>query len=337
MMSLIATGACTTAVALPLMAGAATQTHPGGRASGSIAFMRPGEIGQYDVWVVRPDGSGLRRLTQAPLNRSDYNSDWSPEGSRVLFERRVLEDGDDGDDLYTVEADGTGLRRLTDCHGDCWADNEGAWSADGRRIAFDSATGPRAVGHPSKVAIAVMRADGTRIRELSTPEAGEEDHYPTWSPDGATVVFMRNFADDPQTPTKLMAVDVASGAERVVYRFPEWAPGAGDPKFSPSGKRILFTYWCTIAVGDECPASTRSARNARLATIRPDGTGLRLLHLGTLADSPTWSPDGRRIAFRCQPQLGTIRLCTSRLDGRDLTMFPYSPLLSVHPDWGMQP
>jgi dipeptidyl aminopeptidase/acylaminoacyl peptidase len=82
-----------------------------------------------------------------------------------------------------------------------------------------------------------MRADGTRIRELSTPEAGEEDHYPTWSPDGTTVVFMRSFANDAQTPTELMAVDVASGAERVVYRFPEWAPGAGDPKFSPSGRR----------------------------------------------------------------------------------------------------
>jgi Tol biopolymer transport system component len=255
----------------------------------------------------------------------------------VLFERRVLEDGDDGDDLYTVRADVTGLRRLTDCSGDCWADDEGAWSPDGQRIAFDSATGPRAVGHPSKVAIRLMRADGTRIRELSTPEAGEEDHYPTWSPDGTTIVFMRNFATNPQTPTKLMAVDVANGMERVIYRFPAWAPGAGDPKFSPNGKRILFTYWCTIAVGDECPESTRSPRNAKLATIRPDGTGLRLLPLHTLADSGTWAPDGRHIAFRCQPQLGTIRLCASRLNGSDLSVFPFAALASVHPDWGTQP
>jgi Tol biopolymer transport system component len=134
-----------------------------------------------------------------------------------------------------------------------------------------------------------------------------------------------------------MAVDVASGAERVVYRFPDWAPGAGNPKFSPSGKRILFTYWCTIAVGDACPDSTRGPRNARLATIRPDGTGRRVLHLGVRADSGTWAPDGRRIAVRCQPQPGTFRLCTSRLDGSDLKVFPFQPMASVHPDWGTRP
>lgn len=328
---LVATVACATAVAVPLIAHATTPARPGTLAAGSIAFMRPGEIGDYDLWAVRPSGSGLRRLTKSPATQLDYNPDWSPDGSRVLFERRA----EAGDNLYTVEADGTGLHQLTDCSGDCWANDEGTWSADGRQIALDRATGPRAVGHPTKASIWVMRADGSGLRQLSTPEPGEEDHYPTWSPDGATVVFMRNFADDMRAPTKLMAVDVASGAERVVYRFPPWAPGAGVPKFAPDGKRILFTYWCTIAVGDACPDSTRSSRNARLATIHPDGAGLRVLRLGILADSPTWAPDGESIAFRCQPQLGTIRLCTSRLDGGDLKLFPIEPLLSVHPDWGV--
>jgi len=63
-MSLIATVACTTAVAVPPVADAATQEHTGTHTSGSIAFMRPGEIGQYDAWIVRPDASGLRRLTR---------------------------------------------------------------------------------------------------------------------------------------------------------------------------------------------------------------------------------------------------------------------------------
>jgi hypothetical protein len=40
---------------------------------GLIAFMRPGTAGQYDIWVVRPDGTGLRRVTESPVNRSDPN------------------------------------------------------------------------------------------------------------------------------------------------------------------------------------------------------------------------------------------------------------------------
>jgi hypothetical protein len=31
--------------------------------NGLIAFMRPGQVGEYDIWVVRPTGKGLRRLT----------------------------------------------------------------------------------------------------------------------------------------------------------------------------------------------------------------------------------------------------------------------------------
>jgi Tol biopolymer transport system component len=297
--------------------------------NGLIAFMRPGRVGEFDIWAVRPDGRGLRRVTTSPKDRSDYNPAWSPDGSTVLFERRVLTS--QGDDLFTVSANGTGLRQLTGCDRDpdCWSDNEASWSRDGSRIAFGRATGPRDQEGPSKVAIYVASADGTGIRQLSTPPPGSEDHYPTWSADGGTVVFQR----DPQT--KLIAVDVATQAERVVYELPAWAHGAGVPKFAPDGKRILFSFWCIY--GDSCPPSTRSARNARLATIRPDGTGLRRLPLKALGDSGAWSPDGTRIAFRCWPKtglhVGNFRLCTSKLDGTRLKRFPWR-LDSAHPDWG---
>ena len=57
----------------------------------------------------------------------------------------------------------------------------------------------------------------------------------------------------------------------------------------------------------QCPDGARGPRNARLATIRPDGTGLRVLRLGMLADSGAWAPDGDAITFRCQPQAGPPR------------------------------
>src|SRR5689334_15465052 len=105
----------------PTRAAPLTRVH-----NGLIAFMRHGTVGEYDLWVVRPDGTGLRRLTTAPRDRSDYNPTWSPDGSQLLFERRVLTS--QGDTLFTVPATGGSLHQLTRCSGTCWSHNEGSWS-----------------------------------------------------------------------------------------------------------------------------------------------------------------------------------------------------------------
>jgi Tol biopolymer transport system component len=312
--------------------------------NGLIVFMRPGTIGEYDLWSVRPDGTGLRRLTESPANRSDYNPTWSPDGSVVLFERRKTADVPGSDEaLYEVNAHGGGFRQITHCHGRCWSDGEPAWSASGRLIAFGRATGPRSAPGPSLIAIYIANANGTHIRQISKPPHGYEDHYPTWSPDGRTIVFQRDTSTPTPGQTKLIAVNVTTRRERIVYRIPKWAPGSGLAAVSPNGKRILFGYWCIY--GDSCPPSTRAHRNATLATIHPDGTGLRHLHLKTGADSGNWSPDGKRIVFRCRskpgtptppglpPLAGLFRVCTSKLDGTGFRRFPW-PVSSAEPDWG---
>jgi Tol biopolymer transport system component len=306
---------------------------------GLIAFMRPGAVGEYDIWVVRPDGTGLRRLTESPASRSDYNPAWSADGSTLLFERRKLDPAAAGGDeaLYAVNADGGGFRQITHCHDECWSDGEAAWSPGGGRIAFSRATGPRSAPGPSLVAIDVADADGSHIRQLSRPPQGYEDHLPAWSPNGRTIVFQRDTAGSGTPgPTKLMAVDVVTGAGRVVYRLPRWAPGSGLAAFAPDGKRILFGFWCIY--GDSCPASSRAERNATLATIHPDGRRLRLLRLRSGADSGAWSPDGKRIVFRCRSSAGpaSFRLCISKLNGTGFRRFPW-PVGSAEPDWGTHP
>ena len=327
------------ATASSTLAGAAAGTVSAKPRNGLIAFMRPGAVGEYDIWVVRPDGTGLRRVTESPANRSDYYPAWSPDGSALLFERRKLDPAAAGGDeaLYAVNADGAGFRQITHCRGQCWSDGEAAWSPGGDRIAFSRATGPRSAPGPSLVAIDVADADGSHVRQLSRPPHGYEDHLPTWSPDGRTIVFQRDTAgSDTPGPTKLMAVDSVTGTERVVYRLPSWAPGSGLAALAPDGKRILFGFWCIY--GDSCPASSRAERNATLATIHPDGRGLRLLQLKSGADSGAWSPDGKRIVFRCRSGAGQLsfRLCTSNLTGNGFRRFPW-PVGSAEPDWGTHP
>ena len=205
------------------------------------------------------------------------------------------------------------------------------------KIAFGRASGPRTTDVPDKVAIYTMDADGSDVRAISKPPKGYEDHYPSWSPDGRTILFQRDtFTSSTVGPTRLFGVDVESGTERLVYALPRWAPGSGLASFSPNGHRILFGYWCIW--GDYCPAATRALRNSKLATIRPNGTGLRVLPIKLRADSAAWSPSGTQIVFRCaKAQLtGAFNLCVSRLDGSRLKKFPW-PLASAHPSWGSHP
>src|SRR5215217_5257364 len=129
---------------------------------GRIAFSL-GRHPHEDVYVVRPDGSGLRRLTTSPA--ADLDPPRSPDGRRIAFRHQV---GDDAtSEIYVTNADGSGRRNLTRRPGQ---DHAPAWSPDGKKIAFASTRG-------GSLRIWTMNADGSSQRPLSNVD-GE---YPAWS------------------------------------------------------------------------------------------------------------------------------------------------------------
>jgi tricorn protease-like protein len=92
--------------------------------SRAIVFSRSG-----DVFSVRADGSGLRRVTSGP--DVDTAPKVAPNGRYVLFERRSKEGAPA--DLYTVSLNGGATKAITAAGDD---DREASFSADGKTIVF---------------------------------------------------------------------------------------------------------------------------------------------------------------------------------------------------------
>lgn len=88
----------------------------------------------FRLYLVRPDGTGLRTLTDSP---GDAHSIWSPDGQWIVFSSARMGFKDERalseqipqpyGELFMIRPNGTGLRQLTDNQ---WEDATPAWRPD---------------------------------------------------------------------------------------------------------------------------------------------------------------------------------------------------------------
>jgi TolB protein len=122
--------------------------------------------GNRDVYVIRPNGTGLKRLTTRAGD--DDGAAWAPDGRRIAFSCEVKARSD----LCTMKADGSALRHLTR---DGQYNFGPAWSPDGRWIAFVRERSPDTFAE-----LYVTDAEGkSRLRRITRDTL---EIAPAWKP-----------------------------------------------------------------------------------------------------------------------------------------------------------
>jgi Tol biopolymer transport system component len=156
------------AVVVALFAQVSPSRATGAGTNGSVLFTR-----SEDMWSMDPGGSGQFRLTDV---RGTEVGAWSPDGRRLVLERRGLEVDAHSDqtDVFVMNADGSDEHPLTSDG----ASERPSFSPDGRRIAFIRIVG----GHRQ---VFVMNADGSGVTQLTSDSAVAVVGVATvWAPDG---------------------------------------------------------------------------------------------------------------------------------------------------------
>jgi TolB protein len=228
------------------MLAAARAPAPGGPQAepGQIAFSSD-RSGQWRIWVMDADGTGMRQLSEGEPEDSDVDPCFSPDATAVLF--TSTRGGKSG--VWRMAPDGTGPERI--CDGD-----QAEWSPDGTRIAFRR-----------EEALYVRHLESGEERRIS-PDGWPHCSGPAWSPDGESIAFACRW-----DAGNALFLTTPGGGEPV--RVYDEKP-ACEPHWSPDGERLVYeteTHICTIRPdGTENRLVTYFGGVQRYGRFSPDGT-----------------------------------------------------------------
>jgi Tol biopolymer transport system component len=102
-----------------------------------IMFSRQAQ-GDYQIYTVKPDGSGVKRLTNT--RGTDAHQAWSPDGEHIVFASSRMGFKDEVTytdapqpygEIFVMRYDGSNVQQLTDNQ---WEDGTPAWQPTGKRV-----------------------------------------------------------------------------------------------------------------------------------------------------------------------------------------------------------
>ena len=223
----------------------------------------------------------------------DGAPNWLPDSRHVVF----FSDVDGQTDLFVANLNGNDRQTVATTPS---AESGPAYSVDGKWLAFES-------DRDGNFEIYKIRQDFMAPVRL-THDPGR-DIAPTWSPDGAFLVFMSNRSNAEFDLFKMNAD--GSGVEQLTRGGSHWFP-----QISPDGSSVAYHS------GRDVYVLNLRSRNSRRVTYEP----LNGMH-------PTWSPDGRQLAFMSWRN-GRTEIFTSKADGSDQQVLVQMPSGdAVDPRW----
>jgi Tol biopolymer transport system component len=263
-----------------------------------LAFVRPGDRGEGRIFVAPiSDLASARAITRNRDGLWNHQQPaWSPDGDTVCYAA--------GRDLWIVPAGGGSARRLTT---DGEYDREPWWAPDGRHVYFSSY-------RDGNAAIWRVPTSGGRPERITAGSSSE--WFPSVSRDGSHLAYA-TYTENPDVFVR----DLVSGAERRIGGVRDEA----EPVLAPDGRSVAFT-------SDRIGGRADLWHQALSATGEPEGEPRRLTETSGSVSQPSYSPDGRWIAYH-QVITGQRDIWVVAVTGGPPVRVTDDPAIDIHPEW----
>lgn len=239
------------------------------RDKGWIAFSAQTANGDWDLFLMRPDGSERRAISATP-QFNEAGARFSPDGKRILYYRMAASDPVDNNTYGTFElvlADSRGGNAVVYGRGFPWA----TWGPDGRQLACLMPSGIRIIDVVTRETvrtlprqgiveqlvwspdgqafvgtanglgpywnIGCLAADGGKIRAVSETE--RYNCTPDWWPDSRQILYARGIIPEQKGLAQLWIAHAGGEQRKLLYS--EHGRHIYGACASPDAKYLLFT------------------------------------------------------------------------------------------------
>jgi dipeptidyl aminopeptidase/acylaminoacyl peptidase len=309
------------------------QIAPNGRSIACVVARANIDKDRFDHELVLFDVEGGKQRVLTYDRPSVSHPRWSPDGDRLAFIADAGSAKEDRAQVFVMPMNGGDARRITHAPEGV---QQFAWSPDGKQIAFATEDEPvdkkarekhddafevgdndyLAREAPTPTHIWLVYAEGGKARRLTSgtwslptvPPPGSPSSPLSWSPDGKSIVFVRqakpHFGNADQSIVQI--VNVADGAIRPLTQRTALE---SYPTFSPDGNNLIYWYprdndpnnvneICVAPVtGGEGKCITRKLdRNIQRSLWMPDSKSVLV-----------GGHDGTRVALWLQPLDGEAK------------------------------